>query len=153
MIWPIGLTALLSYGAVSDIRSRRLPNWLALGLLISGLTFAVLSGNGWAILGSHAAHAAIALLAGAALFAAGIIGGGDAKFYAGMASWFPLAQGINLLSGVAILGGIFVISWMIARRMRGPNNGKRDGIFAKFPYGIAIAAGGVVMIWFTQLSG
>lgn len=153
LLWPIGLILLLIYGAFSDVRTRRLPNWLALALLVTGIAYAYVSTGSWAETGMHAAHAGIALLAGMALFAAGFLGGGDVKFYAGLASWFPLSQGTNLLIWVAMLGGAFTLLWLIIKSVRPKNTAAQDPVFAKFPYGLAIAAGGIVMALTTVLSG
>ena len=93
LLWPLGLTVLLAIGAYTDVTARRLPNWLSLALLVTGLAFAATQG-GWSAVGWHGAHAGIALLVGMALFATGGIGGGDAKFYTGLAAWFALTDGM-----------------------------------------------------------
>ena len=147
VLWPLGLTALLLIGAISDIRARRLPNWLALALLVYGLAHGFmldgLSGLGW-----HAAHSAVALLVGMGLFAIGAFGGGDAKFYAGMAAYFPLQSGINLLLWVTLLGGLFILIWMVGRRVPvGTRAKEQSGLKGKFPYGVAITSGGIGAAW------
>ena len=146
LLWPAGLSLLLAFGAFNDIRERRLPNWLALALLIFGLAFAFVTGGPTA-LGWHAAHAVIALLVGMALFATGAIGGGDAKVYAGMAAFFPLAAGISLLLYVTLSGGGLVILWLLVRKILGKSKKDRDSIYAKFPYGVALASGGILLAW------
>lgn len=146
LIWPAALTAILLVGAVIDWRVRRLPNWLSLVLLVFGLAHgfyeAALPGLGW-----HALHAVVALLGGAALFAGGIIGGGDAKAYAGTAAYFTFGLGLKLLVFVTLAGGVTMILWMIGRRLfsRGPV--RKDGDHAKFPYGVAIAVGASLLAW------
>jgi len=153
LLWSIGLTLLMGYGAFSDVKTRRLPNWLALALLVTGLVSAYVLSGDLTSAGMHAAHAGIALLVGMALFAMGILGGGDVKFYAGLASWFPLSQGTNLLIWVALLGGVFAILWLVIRRICPQKSTPKDDVFTKFPYGVAIAAGGMVMAWRPALSG
>lgn len=150
LLWPAGLTLLLGIGAISDIRQRRLPNWLALILLVFGLTFAFVTGD-LATTGWHAAHALIALLVGMALFAIGAFGGGDAKFYAGTAAYFPLSAGLNLLLWVSIIGFLAIVFWMIAKRLPPFSSKVREGDFAKFPYGLAIAMGGTAVAWMGAL--
>lgn len=151
MIWPVALTLLAAFGALSDIKWRRLPNWLALLLLALGLAHGFASG-GIAGVGWHALHMAIALAAGMGLFAIGAWGGGDAKFYAGIAAFFPLERGIELLLWVTLLGGALVIGWMVGRRIVPRLKGTVQGLHGKFPYGIAIAAGGVSMVWLSPLT-
>lgn len=146
LLWPAGLTLLLAYGAFSDFKWRRLPNWLALALLVYGLTWAGTSG-GMSALGWHSAHTAIALIVGMALFATGGFGGGDAKFYAGTAASFALQQGVALLLWVSIIGLVTMLGWVILKRLPPFSNRKRQGDFAKFPYGVAIALGGAGYAW------
>lgn len=144
-MWPAGLTLLLLIGAYTDIRQRRLANWLSLALLAFGLAHGFALG-GWPAVGWHGAHAVIALVVGMLLFAGRIIGGGDAKFYAGMAAYFPLAMGLKLVIWVTLVGGALVLGWILLRRMRGVPL-RRDGDHGKFPYGVAIAAGGLALAW------
>ncbi|MFZ9396572.1 MAG: A24 family peptidase [Erythrobacter sp.] len=139
------MSLLLLVGAYTDIRERRLANWLSLALLVFGLAHGFAQG-GLPEMGWHGAHAAIALLVGMALFAGGIIGGGDAKFYTGMAAYFPLAMGLKLVMWVTLLGGALVLVWILQRRLRGIPL-KRDGDHGKFPYGVAIAVGGLALAW------
>lgn len=146
MLWPAGLSLLLIVGAIGDIRHRRLPNWLALALLVLGLAFGFASG-GFAALGWHAAHAGVALLVGMALFATGVIGGGDAKVYAGAAAYFPLSAGLQMLLWVTLTGGVLVLSWLVIRRLMSADKSDRDTIYAKFPYGVAIAVGAIGLAW------
>lgn len=152
LVWIGGFAALLGMGAVYDGLTRRLPNWLALVLLVYGLAhgFAL---AGWSGLGWHAAHMAIALLAGMAVFAMGIFGGGDAKFYAGMAAFFPLSQALDLLLWVSIVAIVTILVWMIGRRIPPFKRFRKDeGDFGKFPYGVAMAFGGVAAAWLLTLS-
>lgn len=151
LLWPAGLTLLLAFGAFSDIRERRLPNWLSLALLVLGLAHAFSIG-GFSAMGWHAAHMAIALAVGMALFAGNIIGGGDAKFYAGMAAFFPLSVGLNLVLTVTIIGGLAVMVWIVGRRILGAERLSRDNPGGKFPYGVAIAAGAMLVAWQAALA-
>lgn len=146
LLWPAAWSLLLAVGAISDIRDRRLPNWLSLALLLLGLAYGYSQG-GMTALGWHGAHAAIALLVGMALFAAGIIGGGDAKFYAGLAAYFPLSEGFTLLLWVSLAGLVAIIIWFGSRRIFRPGPIDKDSLHAKFPYGVAIAGGGLWIVW------
>lgn len=146
LLWPAALTALLVIGAVSDMRTRRLPNWLCLALLVLGLVYAYYLG-GFALTGWHFAHAMIAMVIGAGIFAAGIMGAGDAKFYAGLAAFFPLSEGLNLLLWVSIAGIVSILSWMILRRVLPFKKPEEGSLHAKFPYGVAIAIGGILVAW------
>jgi len=146
LLWPAGLSLLLACGAWSDIKWRRLPNWLSLALMAYGLAWAVVSG-GLPALGWHSAHAAVALAVGMALFATGGFGGGDAKFYAGTAASFALQQGVALLLWVSVIGLVTMLAWIILKRVPPFSRRRREGDFAKFPYGVAIAMGAIALAW------
>lgn len=152
LLWPAALTLLLAIGAISDIRDRRLPNWLSLALLVLGLAHAYYLG-GFPSIGWHFAHALIAVLIGAGIFAMGVMGAGDAKFYAGLAAYFPLSEGLNLLLWVSIAGIVSILSWMILRRIVPTKTPKKSSLHAKFPYGVAIAIGGSFVVWSGLVSG
>ncbi|WP_128891689.1 prepilin peptidase [Erythrobacter sp. HKB08] len=131
-------------GAVLDIRDRRIPNWLSGITLVLGLVFGVLSSE-WLIAAGHLGHAVIALLVGMGLFALGMWGGGDGKFYAATAAWFPLLDVFQLVFSISLAGLAVVLGWLGWRRMRGMKASKYDD--AGVPYGVAIAAGGAVLFF------
>ena len=143
----IGRAALVAICAAAcwfDIRSRIIPNWLTGITFAAGLALAVwqLSPLG---AGMNLLHAGIALLVGMALFAIRVIGAGDAKFYAGIAAWFPFAEGMKLLLSVSIAGVVMILAWFLFRRLRGipvQRNAAEDS--GKFPYALAIAGGAMV---------
>lgn len=111
---------------------------------IAGLALGFATG-GAGMLGWHAAHAAIALVAGMLLFRIGLFGGGDAKFYAAVAAWFPLAAAPRLLISVALSGLALLVVWFVYRRATGkPISRNGDNPGDKLPYGIAIAIGALV---------
>jgi prepilin peptidase CpaA len=145
---PIVATGLLALcataGAWLDLASRRLPNWLCLLTAIAGLAVAfAMAGAG--TLWSPAAHGLIALVAGMALFRFGWIGGGDAKFYAACACWFPLGSGLALLSLVSLAGLAVVLIWFGCRQMTGARKKGREGRFGMVPYGVPVAIGAVAL--------
>lgn len=139
------LAAITAAACYFDIGRRRLPNWLCGVTLLTGLAFHALAGHP-AGLGMAALHALIALFVGMALYAAGAIGAGDAKFYAALAAWFPLGLGVVLLLSVSLCGLVLVTVWFIWRRRK--RGLRKDDVFAKLPYGVAIAIGGLVAFAF-----
>lgn len=138
---------LCTTGCWLDYRSRTLPNWLCGALFITGITYAALSGGvDLALL--HLAHAGIALLVWMGIFALGIVGGGDAKFYTGAAAWFALSKGLTLLLWVSVSGLMLFALWFLFRRLRGiPISRKATGKSDKLPYGIAIAVGAAITMF------
>jgi prepilin peptidase CpaA len=144
----IGLLAgIAGVGAWLDWHYRLLPNRLCAVALIAGLVVTGL-GQGLAALLPHLGHAVLALLVGMALFAGGVIGGGDAKFYAALAAWFPLAEGFRLLLLVALAGLVLTVAlWLFVWRTApaGRSSPAAGGQPRTVPYGVAIAAGAVMM--------
>lgn len=139
------LAALGIYASYIDIRFRKLPNVLSLLTLVFGLVISFALGGADGVV-SGLLHAVIALLIGMLLFAAGVIGGGDAKFYAGVAAWFSLQEGLFLFSAVALSGLALLLVWVMTRwlaRRRIAKAGAGEA-FDKLPYGVAISLGGVV---------
>jgi prepilin peptidase CpaA len=145
---PIVATSLLALlalaGAGLDMASRRLPNWLCLVTALAGLAMAYAQGEIGA-LASPALHAALALIAGMVLFRFGWIGGGDAKFYAACAAWFPLASGLYLLGAVSLAGLVVITAWFGWRQLTRARTRGRGGAFSMVPYGLAVAIGAVAL--------
>jgi prepilin peptidase CpaA len=140
-LWAIALLAAIALtGAVYDLRFRRIPNWLCGLALASGIALAFLDQVGSPA--SHGLHALLALVVGLLFFGLKMLGGGDVKFYTGLASFFPLAKGALLLLCVSISGMLLVAVWFISRRVAGiPMRKKAAGKSDELPYGIAIGAG------------
>lgn len=142
------LLALVLIGLVAsylDLFRRVLPNWLSGVAFLAGLAGTLVEG-GAAMAGSALLHAFIVLLVGMGLFAAKVIGGGDAKFYAGVAAWFPLGQALFLFVSVALAGLLLIPIWLVVRQLRKPAGGlaERNDAFSKLPYGVAISLGACV---------
>ncbi|HEU4652235.1 MAG TPA: peptidase A24, partial [Croceibacterium sp.] len=81
---------------------------------------------------------------GMVLFALGMWGGGDAKFYAATAGWFALWDFPKLAFAIALTGVVLVLVWFGGRQLRrGP---KLDMKSRELPYGVAIAVGGLAAL-------
>lgn len=143
---PPAVLALFALAAAwTDVRQRRIPNLLSLACALAGLAIALWLG-GLAGLGWHAAHMAVALVIGMVLFAIKVVGGGDAKFYAGVAAFFPLQQGLLLGAAIGISGGVLLLFFIVWKRTAGRKvdmSGNRN--MAKLPYGVAIGAGALLL--------
>lgn len=140
------LVAVVAVGAWTDIAQRRIPNWLCAGNLALGLTF---SGTqaGWQGVMWAALHVLVALLVAMALFAVRWIGAGDAKYYASMAAWLPLEEGLRLLVAVSLAGLLLLIVYFATRiRGRARRTSDLNSPFAKLPYGVAIGLGGLAAV-------
>lgn len=145
----VGALALLIL-AWHDLRRRRLPNQLVALVAASYLLFSLATPSN---LLPHLATALLALLAGFALTALRVIGGGDAKLFAALAFWAgPMQWWIPLVIASQV-GLLLVLLGLIARwaLRRAPPHGFRPvlrclTISRGVPYGIALAVGGWVAI-------
>lgn len=138
--------------AAFDWKLRRIPNWLTLAVAVCGLALALFQDGVWFAAG-HALHMIIALAVGMMLFALKAIGGGDAKYYAAVAAWFPLRDGAALLIDTSLAGLVLFVCWVAVRRLMGlPFRIKDPGAFDKFPYGVAIGAGALLTYWWQSLA-
>jgi prepilin peptidase CpaA len=145
-IIPVAALALAAaIASWTDVLYRSVPNWLVVLTGLGGLAMGLLDG-GLPVLGSHALHMVIVLIAGMVLYRFGIFGGGDAKFYAAVAAWFVLPEAVLLLLSITTCGLVLLIVWFGYRRLRRLPIGKSsEGThFDSLPYGIAIGAGAVL---------
>lgn len=134
----IALAIALVTAALTDIRRRQIDNWLNLGIALGAPLFWWSSGLSlWPDVAMQVgvAFAAFAILA--AMFAFGLMGGGDVKLLTALALWIQPTLFLQLLFVMAVSGGILCVvlgSWHIMRR-------KKDKL--AIPYGVAIAIGGL----------
>lgn len=142
----IALAIALVFAAFTDIRRRQIDNWLNGAIALGAPLFWWSSGLAlWPDVAMQlgAALAAFVLLAG--LFAIKMMGGGDVKLLTVLALWIPWDAFIQLLMVMAIAGGVLTIVmgiWHVMRR-------QRDRL--AIPYGVAIAFGGLWVLYFNLL--
>lgn len=150
--------AAMAYAAASDLVSMTIPNWLCL-LLIAGFAFcAAALGLGWSAVGWHVAAGLATLVVCFGLFAAGWMGGGDAKLAAATALWFGFAQLLPYLFVAALAGGVLTLALLKLRAapLPGPAKGwnwaqRLHGAEAGVPYGIALAFAALAVLPETAL--
>jgi prepilin peptidase CpaA len=106
--WP--MVVVLAVATFTDLRSRRIPNWLVLPFLVAG--FAV-SGwqHGWQGLLQSVEGAALALLIYGFLFWMGGMGAGDVKLCIAIGAWIGPSQLFIALVITGMAGGIMVVCW------------------------------------------
>jgi prepilin peptidase CpaA len=156
LIVGMGILAVIAYG---DMRTRRIPNVLCLVIAVLGLLRIILVHDPVAAGHTLAAGATI-FVAAFLLFWYGAIGGGDAKLVAATA----LLVGYHDLSGflflMSVCGGALALAvlahdtlrlWLPSRWARMPSATETAGCIAAparltVPYGVAIAAAGVVTL-------
>ena len=141
--------ALVILAALSDLTSYTIPNRLNLLLAAAFLPAALLMGSSPAAVGLDLAIGFAALVGGVAMFAAGWIGGGDAKLFAATALWLGLPGLPIFLTVTALAGGGLAVLLLNARSAwvrpyladAPPWLGRLVTPGAAVPYGAAIAAG------------
>jgi prepilin peptidase CpaA len=103
--------------ALSDVTSMTIPNWMS-GLLVLAFFPAALAAHApLATVGLGCALGAVALAAGAGLFALRWIGGGDAKLLAASLMWMGVPGAGPFLLWTAVAGGVFGLGLLGLRRM------------------------------------
>jgi len=141
--------ALVIVAAMRDAVSFTIPNWISIALAAAFLPAALLLGAGPAQIGLALLIGLGALIAGMGMFAAGWIGGGDAKLFAAAGLWMGLGGLVPYLLVTALAGGALAVMllalrsvWLRPLAARGPGWIGRLATPARtFPIGIAIAFG------------
>ncbi|WP_263419475.1 A24 family peptidase [Terriglobus albidus] len=104
--WPTLFVVVIA--TVTDLRSRRIPNWLVLPFLVAGF---VVSGLQHGL--SGLLHSTAGLVVGAALFGVlclmGGMGMGDVKLCGAIGSWVGPSQMLVALVMTGIAGGIIAV--------------------------------------------
>jgi prepilin peptidase CpaA len=133
--------ALFVAAATTDALDRRIPNAITVGLALVGLAriaLALATGEPvWPLAADLAAAVAVFAVAAVA-FHFRLLGGGDVKLLAAGALWLGAAALMPYLTATALAGGVLAlvfVGWHLAM----PGRAK-----ASLPYGIAIAAGGIL---------
>jgi len=94
---------LVSYAMITDLRELRVPNWVPLS--IAGLFLFPSVTEGASGLPMHLLIAAAVLVAGFAMFVAGVFGGGDAKLLSALALWMGPANLVAFVLLTTLFGG------------------------------------------------
>jgi len=106
--WPT--VAVLVIATFTDLRSRRIPNWLVLPFLAAGLAVSTWRG-GWHGAGESMSGVALALLIFGFLFWMGGMGAGDVKLCAAIGAWIGPSQLFIALVVTGMAGGMMVLCW------------------------------------------
>ena len=162
-------TAAVAVAAATDIRSRRIPNWLVAPFLVAGL-LAHFAYQGIEGLWHSAAGLSVAALATGLLHYLGGLGMGDCKLLAAVGVWIGPEQTLFALLGTALAGGVLAlgyVAWrgavlrslvstagLLATLVRNglrphPTVHLNNPTAMKVPYALAIAAG-TIFSFYTQ---
>jgi prepilin peptidase CpaA len=157
------LPFLVVLAAVYDFLTLRIPNWLNAIMALTFFPLAIMTGMPAEAMLWHCLTGTVILAVGYGLFSGGFIGGGDAKMLAGAGLWFGWPDAGTFLVFTALAGGVLAIAYKIGRMLKIEQE-VRDLGWAKrwvnvnpdLPYGIAIAAGAVLVFpstWWMSLPG
>lgn len=92
------------HAAVTDLRCRRIRNWLVVALGASWAPLALVAGIPPTVMAGSLLAAALVFAAGFGCFAAGWLGGGDVKLGAVAVLWLGAGQAVDFLLLTAALG-------------------------------------------------
>ncbi|CVI18003.1 Components of type IV pilus, prepilin peptidase [Agrobacterium tumefaciens str. B6] len=106
----------LAFAAFTDLLSMTIPNRISLILLLSFILIAPFSGMDWQTFAMSLAAAAAVFFACFALFAANVMGGGDAKLLTAAAVWYGFNLSlIEFLLSVTFVGGLLTLGILLLR--------------------------------------
>jgi prepilin peptidase CpaA len=154
---------LLIAAALFDLTSFRIPNILS-GAIISlfpiFLIALALSGHtvSWGEISGHVLAGAIGLVLGMALFAAGWVGGGDAKLFAAICLWLGWESLLEYVVLASLTGGLLTFALLWLRNFTLPSFCARLPWLLRLadpksavPYGLALVAGALLILPGTEL--
>jgi prepilin peptidase CpaA len=138
----VALAIALLIASFSDVRERRIANWLNLAIALGAPVFWWASGMklwpdiAWQLLSFGIITA---VLIGIAYIGYAtnvlILGGGDIKLLAALSLWFTPYGYVQMLMIMALFGGALAVGFVVRRVVFKP---KTPG---RLPYGVAIAFG------------
>lgn len=160
--WPTLIVLVVA--TFTDLRSRKIPNWLVLPFLAAGITVSARL-HGWHGVGQSLAGLGLGALLYGILFFVGGMGAGDVKLCAAIGAWIGPAQLVLALVVTGIVGGVMAVCWAFFGGFLGELfKGAGDLVFGwrdrglrsspeltldnpkarKMPYGPAIAIGTLI---------
>jgi prepilin peptidase CpaA len=158
-IFPI----IVVYAAFSDVLSMKISNKVSIVLFAAFFLLAPFV-LGIKVIGWHVLTFAVVLGLTFGLFAAGLLGGGDAKLLAVIALWLGLESIGPYLFYVTIFGGALAVLFIGFRMLKLPERLKAQPWLARLhdqgqgiPYAVPLAAAALVIYpqtpWVTSLIG
>lgn len=144
--------ALMAFAAVSDLFTMTISNRISLLLIVGFALLAVFGGMSLYAISMHLVAGIAVLLLAFACFAAGFIGGGDAKLAAATALWFGFDHLGLYLAYATFAGGALTLLLLQFRKLPLSANllshpwvqrlhDRKNGV----PYGVALAIGALMI--------
>jgi prepilin peptidase CpaA len=108
--WPTLIV--LGIATFTDLRCRRIPNWLVLPFLLLGVLVSAWT-HGWHGVGQSLEGIGLGALLFGVLCWMGGMGMGDVKLCAAIGAWIGPGQLLTALVLTGIAGGIMAVAWAI----------------------------------------
>lgn len=109
-VWLVAVTLVVA--AVIDGLYLKVPNWLTIPMILSGLVFSFTvsgwNGLGWSLLGT-----VVGLVLLLIVYSIGGMGAGDVKLLAGIGAWMHVEHTFWIFIATTIVGGVMALA-MIA---------------------------------------
>jgi prepilin peptidase CpaA len=131
----------------TDLMHRRIRNWLVAAMAALYPPLALAAGLPAAEIAMGSVAALLVFVAGFGCFAAGWIGGGDAKLAPVCVLWLGAEQALPFLALTSLFGGILALALVVTGALR-----RADGAHAAeesrsgLPYGPAIAIAALTLL-------
>ena len=149
--------ALMIFAAMMDLFTMTIPNRISIVLVAAFLIAAPVTGMSWEQFFTHLGTGTGVLVLGIALFAFGLVGGGDAKLLAAASLWIGFNDLGDYIFMVVLMGGLLSLMLLIYRGMLPPSwllnqpwalrlHNKKEGI----PYGLALSG---AALWIFPATG
>jgi prepilin peptidase CpaA len=143
---------LMVFAALSDVATMTISNRISIALAIGFVPVALLVGAPLDAIGMHIVCGLGVFVLTFAMFSFGLIGGGDAKLASATALWLGWDVLMNYGLVTAIFGGFLSVGLLAARKLPLPRSLLERKWIARLhnpetgiPYGVALAAGGLVV--------
>jgi prepilin peptidase CpaA len=149
--------AAMLYATISDLRRKRIPNWLIIVLAVAYLPLALAAGYAPVDMVVNMGVAVLVFAGGLACFSKGWLGGGDVKLAAVSTLWLGAGLTLPYLLLTALFGGAFTLAALIGLRVMArkgrDESSLRDG---GLPYGPGMACAALLLFqispWANALS-
>ena len=135
------------YVTISDLRFRRIPNWIVVALGLAYVPLAVVAGHPATDMAFNLGAGALVFAVGLFLFAKGWIGGGDVKLAAVSVIWLGAGLALPYILLTSLFGAAFVLASLVGLHIlarKGGDTGRPvDG---RMPYGPGMACAGLLLL-------
>ena len=147
----ISFIAAMLHVFATDLRSRRIRNWLVAALAAGYLPLALAAGLPGAAIAAAVAAALIVFAAGFGCFAAGWVGGGDAKLAPVCVLWLGADQALAFIVLTSLFGAALALALLGTGTFRrepaaAAATGGEPPRRLVLPYGPALALAGLVLL-------